>query len=287
MTNFLERSLLFILGLPLLLLLIIFTAPYGHIGWVAVVLLFAFLGTRESYLLFFTNTRESGRGYLLVAVLGALLLLAAYADARIEYFIPFLPLALTFDLFVIFLVTLLRWNVYTEQGSFLRHLVSGIAALIYPSLFAAFLVLVSSFENAHHLILLFLVLNFGNDTFAYLAGKFLARRDDNRTPLIAISPNKTLIGFIGGFIGSLLAGLLYLLAMPELLAGPLPAHLLFFFLIALFGNIGDLLESGIKRSAAIKDSGNLIPGRGGVLDSIDSLLFSAPVFYYSITIFFA
>ena len=58
------------------------------------------------------------------------------------------------------------------------------------------------------------------------------------------------------------------------------------FLIALFAIIGDLVESVIKRSVDIKDSGSIIPGRGGLLDSIDSIVFAAPVFYFGINILY-
>jgi phosphatidate cytidylyltransferase len=101
-----------------------------------------------------------------------------------------------------------------------------------------------------------------------------------------VSPNKTLVGFIGGFLGALALGYLYVAAVPDLLGRASLSHGIFFLVIAVFGNLGDLLESALKRSAALKDSGSIIPGRGGVLDSIDSLLFSAPVYYYSIIIFF-
>jgi phosphatidate cytidylyltransferase len=284
MNNFLQRLLLFIVGLPLLVLLIIYSAPYEHAGWIAVVLLFSFLGTRESYALFTAVTRERDRSYPLIALLGTALLLSAYFDVLIESAVALFPLVLTADITLIFIITLLRWNTYQRQGSFLLRILSRTMSLLYPSFFAAFLVLFSTLESAHHLILLFLILNFGNDTSAYLTGRFLARRGG--PPLIAVSPNKTLIGFVGGFAGSLLGGSIYLLAVPQLLEGSFFGYLPFFFAVALLGNIGDLLESALKRSAAIKDSGNLIPGRGGVLDSIDSLLFSAPFFYYSIVIFF-
>ena len=62
--------------------------------------------------------------------------------------------------------------------------------------------------------------------------------------------------------------------------------LIFSFFIAFVAIIGDLVESVIKRSVEIKDSGNLIPGRGGVLDSVDSILFVAPVYYFGISFLF-
>jgi phosphatidate cytidylyltransferase len=295
MNNFLERFLLFVIGLPLLLALIIFTAPYAHIGWFLVVLVFAFLGTREIYPIFSSlplKTAEHGekvpesrsRRDIFVAFLGSLLLLAAYADVLWTPDPLLFPLVLIAGIVCISLTALLEWKSANKEGTFVRDITAGIGALVYPSFFAVFLVLLSALNEAQHLVLLFLVLGFGNDTFAYLTGKFLAKRSG--PPLLAVSPNKTLVGFIGGFLGALALGYLYVAAVPDLLGRASLSHGIFFLVIAVFGNLGDLLESALKRSAALKDSGSIIPGRGGVLDSIDSLLFSAPVYYYSIIIFF-
>ncbi len=287
MTNFIERSLLFILGLPLLIALIVFTAPYGHSGWAVLVIVCSFLGTRESYALFYADLEQPGRHRLLITLLGTLLLLAAYSDALFHPSPAFFPMSLITAIALLLLINLFAWNTYRSRGNFVRHSASDTAALLYPSAFAGYLILFTSFDSAHLVILLFLILNFGNDTFAYLAGKFLApRKRDGQVPLLTVSPNKTLVGFLGGFFGALLTGFLFRTAFPGLLEGTLPAHLLFFLLLAALGNAGDLIESALKRSSSIKDSGNLVPGRGGILDSIDSLLFSAPFFYYSITIFF-
>ncbi len=111
-----------------------------------------------------------------------------------------------------------------------------------------------------------------SDTFAYLAGSFLGKR--KLCP--EISPKKTIEGLAGGILGTVatvwLLGIYF--GLPQL---PLP---LLGALIAILGTFGDLVESVIKRYTGIKDSGNLIPGHGGVLDRFDSLLFTAPLVYY-------
>ncbi|MFW6344643.1 MAG: phosphatidate cytidylyltransferase, partial [Sediminispirochaetaceae bacterium] len=90
----------------------------------------------------------------------------------------------------------------------------------------------------------------------------------------------TVTGFVGGFTGALLFGSVFVIYNPEMCAASWPARLLFFLFIAAIADAGDLLESALKRGAEKKDSGKVVPGRGGMLDSIDSLLFSAPFFYY-------
>lgn len=127
------------------------------------------------------------------------------------------------------------------------------------------------------MLLLFLVL-WADDTFAYLVGRTVGRKK----PFPSISPNKTVEGSVAGFVGSLLVGWGFAhlfwhtasVKMVILLTG----------LVALSGQIGDLVESGLKRGAHVKDSGSLLPGHGGLLDRVDSLLFGAPVLWLALVI---
>ncbi len=113
-----------------------------------------------------------------------------------------------------------------------------------------------------------------NDTFAYITGSLIGR-----TKLIErVSPNKTWEGTIGGLLFGLLSAYLLFLIFPEM---NLQQWLGFALITVVFGNLGDLFESLLKRSINIKESGWLIPGHGGVLDRIDSILFASPfVFLY-------
>jgi phosphatidate cytidylyltransferase len=102
---------------------------------------------------------------------------------------------------------------------------------------------------------------------------------------IAASPTKSIAGYVGGLGASIAVGLIGALALPTVfqptrvaLHPALGGSLLGFF-SGLAGSLGDLGESALKRSVDTKDSGNLMPGRGGILDSIDSLALAAPVFY--------
>ena len=112
-----------------------------------------------------------------------------------------------------------------------------------------------------------------NDTGAYLVGSRWGK-----TPLApSISPKKTVEGSIGGLILVLLSAvILRLLLFPEL---SWLRILLIAAVVAIFGTIGDLFESSLKRQAGVKDSGKLIPGHGGILDRIDSFLLAVPAVY--------
>ncbi len=117
-----------------------------------------------------------------------------------------------------------------------------------------------------------------NDTFAYLVGK-----NFGKTKLIErISPNKTIEGFIGGFAFTLLASYFLSKYFQEL------SHiqwLVIAIIVSVFGVLGDLIESKFKREAKVKDSGNFIPGHGGFLDRLDSVIFATPfIFIYLLLI---
>ena len=116
-----------------------------------------------------------------------------------------------------------------------------------------------------------------SDSFAYFAGRSFGSH--RLAP--AISPNKTIEGFLGGLIGTIaaLVGLGYVLSMPLTQMAGLGAA------IAVLGTFGDLVESLMKRHVGIKDSGAIIPGHGGIWDRFDSVLFTAPLVYYY-TIYF-
>jgi phosphatidate cytidylyltransferase len=127
------------------------------------------------------------------------------------------------------------------------------------------------------MLLLFLVI-WADDTFAYLVGRAMGRKK----LFPSISPKKTLEGSVAGLVGSLLVAWGFghwfwqtaNLETVILLAG----------LVAFFGQLGDLAESAMKRSANLKDSGSVLPGHGGLLDRLDSLLFGAPVLWLALAI---
>jgi phosphatidate cytidylyltransferase len=128
-------------------------------------------------------------------------------------------------------------------------------------------------------VLMAIALTFSNDTGAYFAGRGLGRH--KLYP--AVSPAKTVEGAIGG----MLAGVLVMLGARALFVPWLTVRdcLLAALVAGVIGPIGDLVESLIKRSFGVKDSGHLIPGHGGMLDRIDALLFAAPAAYFAILSF--
>ena len=123
------------------------------------------------------------------------------------------------------------------------------------------------------------ILIWTNDTFAYIVGKSIGR-----TKLFEkISPKKTIEGFIGGILFAILAGYLiskyYIKANPEFSDRSILIWTSIALIVGVAGTIGDLIESKFKRIAGIKDSGSIMPGHGGILDRLDSVIFVAPIIF--------
>jgi phosphatidate cytidylyltransferase len=129
-------------------------------------------------------------------------------------------------------------------------------------------------ENGLTLLLMLLVLVWGADIGAYVAGKTWGRRK----LLPAVSPGKTLEGAAGGLVACVLTGFGFAVWLELSLLASVTLMLLS-LLTGMVSVLGDLLESMLKRERGIKDSGQLLPGHGGVLDRIDSLTAAAPVFF--------
>jgi phosphatidate cytidylyltransferase len=122
-----------------------------------------------------------------------------------------------------------------------------------------------------------LIGTWASDTFAYFTGSLLG----SHKLCPSISPGKTVEGFVGGFIGTVLS----VIAVGRLVFDfDIILLAVLGVCIAIAAPLGDLVESVIKRYTGIKDSGNIIPGHGGVLDRFDSVMFSVPVVYYFVQI---
>ncbi len=117
-----------------------------------------------------------------------------------------------------------------------------------------------------------LATNFASDTAAFFVGRALGRH--KLAP--RISPGKTWEGTIAGVVGAIIVSLLFTLLIPI----PYWQAIILGLLVSLFGQLGDLVESLLKRNTGVKDSGWLFPGHGGVLDRIDSVVFASVVVYY-------
>ncbi|NKI33370.1 phosphatidate cytidylyltransferase [Croceivirga thetidis] len=131
---------------------------------------------------------------------------------------------------------------------------------------------------AKYLITGIFILIWVNDTFAYVVGRLIGK--NKLYP--SVSPKKTIEGFLGGFVFALVAS--YLISKYVAVLDTMQ-WLILASVVVFMGTLGDLLESKFKRVAKVKDSGAILPGHGGILDRLDSLVFAAPFAYFTLKIF--
>ncbi|TDP00157.1 phosphatidate cytidylyltransferase [Flavobacterium sp. 245] len=151
----------------------------------------------------------------------------------------------------------------------------------YITLPFVFIVKISFGTNDYNpkIILGLFILIWTNDTFAYLVGKSMGKHK----LFERVSPKKTIEGFLGGAVFAAFAGFLisklYIQPTPEFSNKSILIWTIIAVIVSIFGTIGDLIESKFKRIAGVKDSGSIMPGHGGILDRLDSVIFVAPIIF--------
>ncbi|NMA02782.1 MAG: phosphatidate cytidylyltransferase [Clostridia bacterium] len=145
--------------------------------------------------------------------------------------------------------------------------------LIYVGWTLNHLILLRNLDQGFWLVLFLFLIIWSSDTGAYFSGRFFGK--NKLAP--QVSPNKTIEGSIGGLFLSVIIGIIYNYYLNLF---SLPIVLFLALLLSVIGQMGDLIESALKRLVGVKDSGNLIPGHGGILDRFDSTITTAPVFFY-------
>ena len=159
----------------------------------------------------------------------------------------------------------------------MRAIANGVFGLVWiPWSFGHLILILQRPDGSRLLLFLVLVLTF-NDSLAYFTGKFLGRHK----LMPGVSPNKTIEGSLGGIVGGVIGGWVAVIwLLPPHFGWELPAMLGMSILLAVVGQVGDLVESMLKRAAGVKDSGRFLPGHGGFLDRLDVFLLTPPFMYY-------
>ncbi len=262
----------------------LFTRTLSGAIYVALILVSIFWGPMAFSFLLFAFLILSLREFLILAKRGGLKLPAGfiYLTGVISYgLVAMLSLGyapLKILVLIIPLVSaLFVFELYGNLKTPIQNISFSILALIYIvmplSLMNFFFVKIDGIEVYQKgLVLGFFIIIWVNDTFAYLSGMLLGRHK----LFISISPNKTWQGTIGGAVFSLIAGWVFSIYFPWL---DLELWLAYAAILIIFGTFGDLVESMFKRKLGIKDSGDIMPGHGGILDRLDSLLIAAPFIF--------
>lgn len=220
------------------------------------------------------------RTVLLVANLALVVALVWASRSSVGYTLVLFQLVSVIGV-VWWLVALLwlgRYDFASDHDTHARVFKLAAGALSMIPAWCALAWIHASQPNGHRWLLTSLAIVWAADSGAYFAGrKFGGRLFAGRKLAPRVSPNKTIEGLLGGVVAGIVVGVLFALFAGANLS-QLPAVALVALLAVLFSVIGDLFESLLKRHAGVKDSGNLIPGHGGILDRIDGVLAALPVF---------
>ncbi len=203
-------------------------------------------------------------GLLPVAFTG----LGVLLDVKVnDYLLP--TLLIVFSSFFLLFI----FELFTQTKRPFSNIASVVLGTIYIGVPFSLLALIAfrSGEYSPNLVICLLLLVWANDVFAYFVGSYLGK--NKLFP--RISPKKTWEGSLGGVIGTMLTALLCFYIFPSENLSLINWAVLG-VLVAIFGSLGDLVESMFKRSLGIKDSGNLLPGHGGFLDRFDAFIFIIP-----------
>lgn len=273
-----KRLLIFFIGIPVLLG-IVFISYYNHLLLNTITVIFSALGANEFY------NMLSPKYKLLPKPIIIILTLLQPACAYIFILLGIDTIICSWIL-VFEIVILMGIECFTEKefDSSVTKLALSILILFYCGFMTTFIVKLSNIKDySTQYITLFLLVVFMCDSLAWFFGVLLGK---STRGYVAASPNKSLVGFIGGIIGSIASGILLKLIFNDIFPGSIWKMIIICTISGCSAIVGDLIESVFKRSCNVKDSGTLIPGRGGVLDSIDSLLATAPIFYTLIYFFY-
>ena len=276
MSNLKLRILLIFTVVPFLLAVILCLPHYHYLGISIIITAFFVPGTFETWKLFQGERNRTDTAFITLVAFSIpvsfyLMKAGIITEKTLGQYLGILIfIALSYQIFT------------RDEKSFNninRKTSAALMIIMYPGIFFAHTILFSELKNPAFSIIFFMMTIFVNDILAYVTGMLWGK---NSRKVIAISPNKSLVGFIGGSCGSILSSAFFYYLKPGYFNNNTANILIIGGVMAVLTIVGDLIESAMKRSAQIKDSGDVLPGRGGILDNLDSIIFSAPVFYYII-----
>lgn len=247
-------------------------------GYAAAVVLaiFMLIGLAEFYR-FFDKIEDVNPAKTIGLIGGFLLFLGMICPELMDYDLNF------YLLFIPLTFLPLLYIVYSKTKNPLLDIAVTLFSWIYILLPFYFMFKIYAFEYGNQdqwvLIIGFFIMVWANDTFAYLSGRFFGKHK----LFERISPKKTWEGAIGGFIFTIIFGLIY----SFITNNEYTFWIVSAIIVSPTSVFGDLIESRFKRIVNVKDSGTIVPGHGGVLDRFDAAMYAAPFFYMLVTLFFS
>ena len=259
----LKRILTTVFGIPIVILVFLYCNKYIIGG---VILVASIICMYE----YFNAIKKVSKPVEWIGYLSNIFIICAtFLD--FENLIKLLVFSIPFIMLLLFLQVIL-----TEMKTTFKDVAYTLLGILYIPFFLMFLELIRCMEHGKTLLALCFVIAWATDIFAYLIGRFFGKHTFSK-----ISPKKTIEGSVAGIIASIIISLIYLFIANKFW-GIEYSYLsisIISIILSIISQIGDFVASTIKRFVDIKDYGNLLPGHGGMLDRIDSLIFLTPFAY--------
>jgi len=260
----LERLTSALLGFPIVIIVVLLGNNYVIDIVLAII---AIIALNEYYNAFTKYKPIKWPGYLAASAISCIHLVPT------EQLFSFIGLAIPFIIVTLFIQLIIK-----DLKISIIDIAISLFGILYVVLFIMFIPLLAGVKNGKILIWYALFSAWGTDVFAYVIGKTFKL---GRHKFSKVSPNKSIEGCISGLIGAVAICLIFTACMDKFLDFEISyiKVLVVSIILSIIGQFGDFAASSIKRYTGIKDFSNLIPGHGGLLDRIDSLIFIAPFAY--------
>lgn len=283
MNKLLQRLLIFFIGIPVVLGFVYFDV-LEHLPFNALLIVVSAIAANELCTIFASGGETLPKP--LVVSLCAAIPACTYISVVLLADIYLCEVALVAAVFIIFAFEIFSARTFEKSNA---RIARSVCTLLYAGLLPSFITRISFWPGSPAHLVTFLVMVFISDSAAWLFGVLFGKNNRGK---VAASPNKSIAGFVGAYLGCILVAFLAsYLVFPDVFNLCRVPHkairvLVLGIVVCTASIVGDLAESVFKRSADIKDSGKIILGRGGILDSVDSVFMAAPFYYYLVGFLF-
>ncbi|MEL3907978.1 MAG: phosphatidate cytidylyltransferase [Treponemataceae bacterium] len=270
--NLIQRLLLFVIAVPLILLLPLLY----HFNFLMLFLtcfIVMLIATHEMHRLLVKKYKVYNWFFFAFLVFVNFVLLYFFSLIKVSF--KYYCLVFLFPFFFLAVVELFISQSKGCEKS-VERILTGTFICVYPLWFGNFFLFLTQLNNPRIIVAMFFISVICCDSLAWFFGMLFGK---NNRGLVKASPKKSVAGFIGSFISAILCTALAIYLVPKFKTQSYLRSFLIFLFTHIAATIGDLFESILKRDIGVKDSGSVVMGRGGILDSIDGMLFAAPTYF--------